>query len=124
MFYFCIKERGITMEKENNVTILKQKNNKTILKHKLIKAVEYEGKEYEELEFDFAKLTGNDAIAIEEEMEMQGIHIMAPETSRAYQARMAARAGEIPYQLLEMLSFQDFTRITNAARNFLVGQDL
>ena len=52
------------------------------------------------------------------------LYVMAPETSRAYQIRMAARAGGFPYQLTEQISFRDFTRLANAARNFLVGQEL
>lgn len=96
----------------------------TILNYKLTKPIEFEGKEYNELTLDFGSLTGNDAIAIEEEMEAMNLYAMAPETSRAYQIRMAARAGGFPYQLTEQISFRDFTRLANAARNFLVGQVL
>lgn len=102
----------------------KKKENNNIFNYELKKSIEFEGKEYSKLSLDFGKLTGNDAIAIEEELEAQNIYIMAPETSRAYQARMAARAGNISFEVLEKLSFQDFNRITNAARNFLVGQEL
>lgn len=96
----------------------------TVFKYKLIKPIEYEDKKYDELTLDFGKLTGNDAIKIETEMEMMNIYVMAPETSRAYQIRMAAIAGGFPYQLAEKMSFRDFNRVANAARNFLVGQEL
>lgn len=96
----------------------------TVLNYKLKEPITFEDKEYKELNLDFGKLTGNDAIAIEEEMEAMQIYAMAPETSRQYQIRMAARAGDFPYQLAEKLSFRDFTRLANAARNFLVGQVL
>lgn len=97
---------------------------KTVYKHTLTKPFEYEGKTYEELLFDFGSLNGNDAIAIEEELEANNKYILAPETSKAYQSRMAARAAGIPSDLIEALPLQDFNRITNAARNFFVGQDL
>lgn len=96
----------------------------TVFKYKLIKPIEYEDKKYDELTLDFGKLTGNDAIKIETEMEMMNIYVMAPETSRSYQIRMAAIAGGFPYQLAEKMSFRDFNRVANAARNFLVGQEL
>ncbi len=101
-----------------------EETNKDVFKYSLEEAVEFEGKEYKDLVFDFGKLTGRDALSIEEELEAQNIYAVAPETSRAYQTRMAARAGDIPAALLEVLNFKDFNRIANAARNFLVGQAL
>ena len=103
---------------------MENKDNKTVYTHKLEKTLEYEGKKYDELKFDFGALKGKDALAIEEEMQANNKYILAPEVSEAYQSRMAARAAGVPHDLLEELSFQDFNRITNAARNFLVGQEL
>lgn len=96
----------------------------TVLKYKLTEPFEYEDKKYDELILDFGKLTGNDALSIEEEMEKQNIYVVAPETSRAYQIRMAAKAGGFPHQLVGKMSFRDFNRLANAARNFLMGQAL
>lgn len=114
----------IKIEAATNVEKKDPTEKYTILNYKLTKPVTFEGKEYKELVLDFGSLTGNDAIAIEEEMEAMNLYVMAPETSRAYQIRMAARAGGFPYQLTEQISFRDFTRLANAARNFLVGQEL
>ena len=96
----------------------------TVLKYKLTEPFEYEDKKYDELTLDFGKLTGNDALSIEEEMEKQNIYVVAPETSRAYQIRMAAKAGGFPHQIVGKMSFRDFNRLANAARNFLMGQAL
>lgn len=96
----------------------------TVLKYKLTEPFEYEDKKYDELILDFGKLTGNDALAIEEEMEKQNIYVVAPETSRSYQIRMAAKAGGFPHQIAGKMSFRDFNRLANAARNFLMGQAL
>ena len=103
---------------------MEHKDNKTIYTHKLEKSFEYEGKKYDELKFDFGALKGKDALAVQQELEANNKYILAPETSEAYQSRMAARAAGVPNDLLEELPFQDFNRITNAARNFLVGQAL
>ena len=92
----------------------------TVYNHRLSAPFEYEGKKYEELTFDFGALSGNDAIMIEEELEGINKYILAPETSKAYQSR----AAEVPADLIEALPLQDFNRITSAARNFLVGQEL
>ena len=103
---------------------MEHKDNKTVYIHKLGKTFEYEGKKYDELKFDFGALNGNDALAVEEELEAINKYILAPETSKAYQSRMAAKAAGVSNDLLEALPLQDFNRITNAARNFLVGQAL
>lgn len=102
----------------------KKEKSMTVYNHRLSTPFEYEGKKYEELTFDFGALSGNDAIMIEEELEGINKYILAPETSKAYQSRMAARAAEVPADLIEALPLQDFNRITSAARNFLVGQEL
>ena len=94
------------------------------LVYELKNPISFEDKEYKKFTFNFGKLTGNDAILIEAELEAQNIYIIAPETSRTYQARMAAKAAGVSVEILEKLSFKDFNRITNAARNFLVGQEL
>lgn len=96
----------------------------TVFKYKLTKPLDYEGKKYDELTLDFGRLTGHDALSIEEEMEKQNIYIVSPETSRAYQIRVAARAGGFPHQLSDKMSLRDFNRLANAARNFLIGQEL
>lgn len=100
------------------------KDNKTVYTHKLDKPFKYQEREYHEIKFDFGALSGNDALAVEEELEAINKYILAPETSKAYQSRMAAKAAGVSNDLLEALPLQDFNRITNAARNFLVGQAL
>lgn len=119
------------MEEVKNVESLEEKQetkeevkNKDIFKYELKKPITEDGKEIKELTFDFGALTGNDALAIEEEMESRSQYALAPETSRTYQIHMAARAAGVSFELLQRLSFQDFNRIANAARNFLVGQAL
>ena len=114
-----------TQEVGNNVVELKEKRDKTTsYLHVFKKPFNWEGKDHKEIDFNFGGLTGNDALSIETEMEQNNEYPLAPEVSKSYQLRMAARAGGVPSDLIAALPFQDFNRITNAARNFLVGQDL
>lgn len=101
-----------------------KRDKKTSYLHVFKKPFKWEGKEHKEIEFDFGGLTGNDALSIETEMEQNNEYPLAPEVSKSYQLRMAARAGKVPSDLIAGLPLQDFNKITNAARNFLVGQDL
>lgn len=89
--------------------------------HKFKKPFEYEGKRYETLSFNFNKLVGRDMTAIEREMQMTGETAYTPETSHAYQCRLAARAAGIMPDVLESMPLGDFNRITNATRNFLLA---
>ena len=89
--------------------------------HKFKKLFEYEGKRYETLSFNFNRLVGRDMTAIEREMQMSGETAYTPETSHAYQCRLAARAAGIMPDVLEGMPLGDFNRITNACRNFLLS---
>ena len=121
------------MEKKENLELMEEamqeqeevkRDKKTSYLHIFKKPFKWEGKEHKEIEFDFGGLTGNDALSIETEMEQNNEYPLAPEVSKSYQLRMAARAGRVPSDLIAGLPLQDFNKITNAARNFLVGQDL
>lgn len=88
--------------------------------HVFKKPFEYEGKTYETLTFDFERLTGRDMVSIEAEMQMNNEYALAPEISRSFQAKMAAKAAGIGADVLDAMPIKDFNRITNAARGFLI----
>ena len=88
--------------------------------HKFKKPFEYEGKKYETLNFYFERLTGRDMIAIENEMQASNEFALDPLLSRNFQSKMASRAGGVGSDALEAMPFQEFAKITNAARNFLM----
>lgn len=81
---------------------------------------EYEGKKYDTLNFYFGKLTGEDMIAIESEMQDKNEYAIAPEISRSFQCKLAARAASIGSDVIEHLPITEFNKITNAARSFLI----
>lgn len=90
----------------------------------LKKPLMYNGTEYSKLTFDFNKLTGTDAINIEDELVATGNNVFMNEiASSAYLMTMAARACEehVTYNTLKKLGIVDFNRIKNKARLFLLG---
>lgn len=93
----------------------------SVYKHTFKKPFEYEGRTYEELTFDFGRLKGRDMVAIETEMQMNNEYALAPEISRNFQSKMAARAAGIGSDVLDAMPLPDFNRITNAARDFLLS---
>lgn len=88
--------------------------------HTFKKPFEYAGETYTALTFDFEKMTGRDMVSIETEMQMNNEYCLAPEVSRSFQAKMAAKAAGIGSDVLDAMPIKDFNRITNAARSFLI----
>lgn len=90
----------------------------------LTKPVMYNGEEVTELTFDFDKLTGADALNIEEELVSRGKTMYYGAINDAnYLIRMAAKACTKPVgvDFFYKISIIDFERIKNRARFFLAG---
>ncbi len=90
----------------------------------LTKPVMYNGEEVTELAFDFDKLTGADALNIEEELVSRGKTMYYGAINDAnYLIRMAAKACTKPVgvDFFYKISIIDFERIKNRARFFLSG---
>jgi len=94
---------------------------KNVYIHKLSEPFVYAGKTYTEMEFRFEDLTGRDMLDVEKEMQDIQEYALAPEISRGFQFRLAARAAGVGSDVLENLPLKDFNKITNEARNFLIG---
>lgn len=95
-----------------------------VWKCKLSKPITYNGVEYNELTFNFGKLTGADALNIEDELIAKGKPVFMNETANAqYLILLAARACEehIGSDAFKPMSIIDFNRIKNKARLFLLG---
>lgn len=97
-------------------------NSDYIYKHMFAKPFTYEGKTYNELVFDWGSLTGQDSLAIENEMQSLGKPLIAPEFSGEYLIRMAARActKKIGSDILIAMPLGDYNKIRNRARSFLL----
>lgn len=90
----------------------------------LTKPVLYNGEEVTELAFDFDKLTGADALNIEEELSSRGKPMYFGAINDAnYLIRMAAKACTKPVGMdfFNKVPIIDFERIKNRARFFLSG---
>jgi hypothetical protein len=110
----------IPLPAEKNATAGVAAGNTGVYNHKFKKPFEYEGNKYATINFNFEKLTGRDMIAIENEMQANNEYALDPLLSRNFQSKMASKAGGIGSDALEAMPIQEFNRITNAARNFLI----
>lgn len=82
----------------------------------------FEERTYDTLTFDFGKLTGNDDIAIEAELQALGKPVMVAEMSGEYLYRMAARActEKIGADAIKAMPLRESRKIRNKARSFLL----
>ena len=96
----------------------------------------YEGQTFDELNFDFEGLTGDDALAIEDELQAIGKPTISPTFSGQFLVRMAARActntiidasghpRRIGDDALRALPIFEFNRVRGKARSFLLASEL
>lgn len=101
-----------------------KKEIKTKYVHTFTKPIKYEDREYSSLTFDWGKLTGGDALQIENELQSLGIMFVSPEFSGEYLIRMATRAcnEKIGNDIFTTMPLYDFITIRNKARSFLLRQ--
>ena len=92
---------------------------------KLLTPIEYEGKTYKEMKFDFSEINGADALNIEAELQAKGIIVISPSYQSPYLMRVCARActEKIDIDLLTKLKLRDFLALRNRARNFLMSAE-
>lgn len=111
---------AVTHEPAQEAAEKPAEGNTGVYTHVFKKPFEYEGKTYTELTFNFERLSGRDMVSIETEMQMNNEYAIAPEISRSFQGKMAAKAAGIGNDVLEAMPLKDFNKITNAARSFLI----
>ena len=93
---------------------------------KLKKPLEYEGRTYKELHFDFDRLTGRDSLEVENEIERRtGGTVVVPAINVEYLTCISAKACDEPIgrDALLSLNLGDFNHIRNIARNFMLRSD-
>lgn len=113
-----------------------EEGNTSAYVHKLKKPFTFEGCTIEELSFDFDRLTGNDSLAIEDELQAMNKPVIVPTFSGQYLIRMAARActtalttpdgksRRIGVDVIQALPIGDYNRIRSKARTFLLASEL
>jgi len=85
---------------------------------------EYEGKKYEKLTFNFAKLKGRDYMEVKREMNDNG-EFMAMSASHedGFLYRFAAKAAGIGSDVLLDMPGNRFNEIVTAAKHFLIRSE-
>ena len=113
-----------------------EEGNTSAYVHKLKKPFTFEGCTIEELSFDFDRLTGNDSLAIEDELQAMNKPVIVPTLSGQYLTRVAARActttitdpsgkgRRIGADVIQALPISDYNRIRARARSFLLASEL
>lgn len=119
-------ENAAESEKEITMTDNKAESKKPaegaqdVYVHKFAEPFTYEGKKYVSLNFYFKRLTGNDMIAVENEMLANSEYAIDPLMSRNFQSKLASRASGVGSDVIAALPIREFNIITNAVRNFLI----
>ena len=80
----------------------------------LSKPINYEDKSYNELTLDLESLTGDDLINADDGKAA------VPEFSKAYLAKLAAKAAGVPEGVIRKANAKEFTEITVMVQNFLI----
>ena len=120
------KTTELVNETELNAAEQEAESSSSVYTAKLAEPVEYEDKTYTEITFDFGALTGEDALAIESELDLLGKPLIAPEFSGEYLIRMASRASNprVGTDFLKQLPIGVFNKIRNKGRSFLLKSGL
>lgn len=88
--------------------------------HTFEKPIEYNGKTYEKLTFDFDSLCGGDSLDVESELLSKGHFVVSRSVDPEYLIRMCARActDSVGFDIFRCMKVKDYTRITNYSRRF------
>lgn len=80
----------------------------------------FEGKEYKEIRLDLDALSGRDVIDAEAEARAMGVRAIMLESSKAYQAILAAKAAGVAVDFINALPAKEFSRVTGEVQGFLL----
>lgn len=111
------EKAGVVVLADAKKEVAKRGGNYT---HTFKSPIEIEGKKYETMTFYYDTLTGNDIIAIEEEMTDQGKYVLTPEINTEFQTMLAARAAGVGSDEIRNLPLAEYLKIKNSARDFLM----
>ncbi len=84
------------------------------------KPFSFEGKEYTEIKLDMDALAGKDVIDAETEARAMGVRAVMLESSKVYQAILAARAAGVTVDFIQALPAKEFSRVTGEVQGFLL----
>ncbi len=116
---------AINTTEETDVITSVEKSTTEKFTHVFKNPVKYQELDIDVLSFDFSKLTGADALAIENEMQQLGMTAVVPALSSEFLIRMAAKACTQPIgsDIFVKMGIYDFNKIKSAARSFLLSSE-
>lgn len=84
------------------------------------KPFKFEEKEYTDLQLDLDSLSGKDVIEAETEARSMGVRAIMLESSKVYQAILAAKAAGVTIDLIQALPAKEFSSVTGEVQSFLL----
>lgn len=91
---------------------------------KFSKPYKFEGVEYKEIDLSgLEDITGGDVIAVEKQMQKQGVVAAVMEMNAVYTLTMAARVSGLPLEFFNGLPAKEFGKVKRAVQTFLIGED-
>ena len=91
------------------------------MKHTFSKPYTFDGVEHTELEIDLDSLKGKDISAAKRAWALAGNFSPVPASDMDFCAALAAQASKQPVEFFEELPAGEYTKITQAVSNFLMG---
>lgn len=97
----------------------------TAMEYEFKTPVEYNGEKIAKLHIDFDKLTGDDALAIENELRAMNKIVILPSVDGEYIIRMLAKACKEPVgeDFFRGLGLADYNRLRKIGRDFLMQSE-
>lgn len=87
----------------------------------LSKPCAFEGKDYNDFNIDFDKLTGKDLVSASKEARLMGDGSSVQELSPIYLAVVGAKAAGVSVDMVLSLPAKDFTAVKTTVQNFLLA---
>lgn len=91
------------------------------MEYKFSKPYEFNGTEYETLEFDLESLTGADIAAVKRQFNRAGNFSAVPTADSEFCALILSRVAKQPLEFFNGLPAKDYCAITQEVSNFLLA---
>lgn len=90
------------------------------MKYTFPNKVEFEGKQYADINLDLESLTGADMSAVKREWTAAGNFSALVSTDMDFCACVAAKAAKLPLEFFTALPAKEYIKITQTVSNFLL----
>lgn len=91
------------------------------MKYTFTKPYEFEGKTYNELEFDLEGMKGSDFAEAKKQFAKMGNFAAVPSADSEFCAVLLSRLAKVPLEFFEGLPVKDYCALTQSVSNFLLA---